>query len=121
MHGRLCKRYIFRSYDIWFIAMHFDENPSTSQCEKDQTNKQTQNTNTYTHTAFQILLFYGSFSNDITAVKGLIKLQSFIQCRMRLKRSEFAWKQRIALYSCHCEALSAHLQMRHSRRVHIIN
>ena len=36
MHGDACKQYIFKSYNTSiFSAMHFDENPSTRQCEKE--------------------------------------------------------------------------------------
>ena len=46
--------------------MSFDVNPFTYQCEKE--NKKA--------SAFQILHFYLSFSNDIMAVKGLIFVRS---------------------------------------------
>ena len=36
MQGRTCKQYIVQSYDTsTFNAMHFDENPFTYQCEKE--------------------------------------------------------------------------------------
>ena len=41
--------------------MRFDEIPFTSQCEKEDRKAE----------GFQISHFYGSFSNDIMAVKGL--------------------------------------------------
>ena len=40
------------------------------------------------------------------------------QSLIRLERSGSAQEQRIALYSCHCEALRAHLEMRGSTKVH---
>ena len=48
----------------------------------------------------------------------LCKAQSLIPSRIRLERSGCARKQRTALYSCHCEALRAHLRVRHSTSVH---
>ena len=45
--------------------------------------------------------------------------QSPIQSRIRLERSGSARKQRIALYSCHCEALRAHLEFKQSISVHL--
>ena len=48
------------------------------------------------------------------------KLQSLIQSQIWLKHSWSAQKQRTAPYSCHCEALRAHLKMRHSTSVCII-
>ena len=44
-----------------FSAMHFDESPFTCQRQKEDKKAQ----------AFQISHFYGSFSNDIMAAKGL--------------------------------------------------
>ena len=44
-----------------FNAMRFDENPFTCQYEKE--NRKTER--------FQNSHFYGSFSNDVMAVKGL--------------------------------------------------
>ena len=35
-------------------------------------------------------------------------------------RSGPAWNQRITLYSCHCEALWAHLEMKRSKMFRII-
>ena len=48
--------------------------------------------------------------------RGVLKLQALIQSRMRLERGG---KQKIALYRCQCEELSAHLEMRRSRSVQI--
>ena len=45
-----------------FNAMCFDENPTTCQQEKEDKKAE----------GFKISHFYGSFSNDIMAVKGLI-------------------------------------------------
>ena len=65
IYGRACKRYIFRSYNIYFFnAMRFDENPFTCQCEKQDKKDE----------GFQISRFYWSFSSDIVTVKGLIKI-----------------------------------------------
>ena len=61
MRGSACKQYIFRSYNICINAMRFDENPFTFQCEKEDKKAY----------GSQISLFYGSFSDDIMAVKGL--------------------------------------------------
>ena len=61
MRGSACKQYIFRSYNICINAMRFDENPFTFQCEKEDKKAY----------GSQISHFYGSFSNDIMAVKGL--------------------------------------------------
>ena len=49
-----------------------------------------------------------------------VKLQSLIQSHIRQASSGSARKQRIALYSCHCETLKAHLNMRRSVSVHIV-
>ena len=63
MHGRACKQSIFRSYNTSiFSAMRLDEDPFTCQRKK----KEDKNAD-----GFQISHFYGSFSNDIMAVKGL--------------------------------------------------
>ena len=43
--------------------MHFDENPFTCQCEKEDKKAE----------GFQILHFYWLFSSDIVAVTGLIQ------------------------------------------------
>jgi len=61
MHGRGCKQHIFRSHDIYFQCMCFDEDPFTCQCKKEDRNSK----------GFHILHFYWSFSSDIMAVKGL--------------------------------------------------
>ena len=62
MQGRTCKQYIFRSYNTFtFSATRFDENPFTCQCEKEDKKAE----------GFQISLSYWSFTNDVTAVKGL--------------------------------------------------
>ena len=48
-----------------------------------------------------------------------VKPQSLIQSRIRLECSGSAQKQRIVLWSCHCEALTALLEARRSTSVHI--
>ena len=48
-----------------------------------------------------------------------VKPQSLIQSRIRLECSGSAQKQRIVLWSCHCEALMALLEARRSTSVHI--
>ena len=65
MRGRASKQYIFRSYKTYtFNAMRFDENPFTCQCKRE--NKK--------DSGFQISHFYGSFSSEVRAVKGLKRL-----------------------------------------------
>ena len=54
-------------------------------------------------------------------LSSLAFVQSFIQSLIRHRHSEFARKQRISLYSCHCEALMAHVEMTRSASVHIKN
>ena len=62
MQGRACEQYIFWSYNATtFNAMHFDEDPFTCQCEKEDKKAY----------GLQILHFYWSFSSDLMAVKGL--------------------------------------------------
>ena len=63
MHVRACKQYIFRFIKAIFNAMRFDGDPfRTCQCEKEDRKAE----------GFQILHFYGPFSDGITAMKGLI-------------------------------------------------
>ena len=54
--------------------MHFNENNFTCQCEEED--KMTQ--------GFQMLHFYGSFSSDIMAVKGLIAKRMEMSVEFRI-------------------------------------
>ena len=49
-----------------------------------------------------------------------VKWQSLIQSHIGLDCHRSAWKQRIALYCCHCEVPQAHLKMKYSTTVNII-
>ena len=73
MHGRACKQYIFRSYNTSIFNSAFDEDPFTCQCEKEDKKAE----------GFEILHFYGSFSNGSMAVKELMLLK-LVQHRMYL-------------------------------------
>ena len=49
-----------------------------------------------------------------------VKWQSLIQSHIGLDCHRSAWKQRIALYCCHCEVPQAQLKMKYSTTVNII-
>ena len=52
-------------------------------------------------------------------VRNALCKATLIQSHIGLECNRSAQKQRMALYICHCEALRAHLKMKHSTSFHI--
>ena len=49
----------------------------------------------------------------------LVKLESFIQSHIGPQCSGLAWKQKLVLYGCNCEALRTQPSMRWLTNVHV--